>query len=101
MLNDGQLAPTRGYGWGHNNADGSLGICSAARAPHPVPVQLPGGTIDVQGGTDFTIAPIAGALRPRRGSGSARGATAGPCDLPRYGAENTSEAELTGGVIPA
>ena len=56
MLNDGQLAPARGYGRGHNNADG-LGIGSAARAPHPVPVQLPGGTIDVQGGTDFTIAP--------------------------------------------
>jgi hypothetical protein len=81
MLNDGQLAPARGYGCGYNNADG-LGIGSAARAPHPVPVQLPGGTIDVQGGTDFTIAPIAGALRCRRGSGSARGAAAGPCGLP-------------------
>jgi len=41
MLNDGQLAPARGYGRGHNNADG-LGIGSATRAPHPVPVQLPG-----------------------------------------------------------
>ncbi len=80
MLNDGQLAPARGYGRGHNNADG-LGICSATRAPHPVPVQLPGH--DRRAGRHrFHHCPLAGALRHRRGSGPAGGAAAGPCGLP-------------------
>jgi alpha-tubulin suppressor-like RCC1 family protein len=44
-----------GYGWGYNNA-GGLGIGSVARAMVPVPVEFPGGTVDLQGGTDFTVA---------------------------------------------
>jgi alpha-tubulin suppressor-like RCC1 family protein len=49
------LASTAGFAWGYNNS-GGLGIGSVARALHPVAVRLPAGTIDVQGGTDFTIA---------------------------------------------
>ena len=44
-----------GYVWGYNNA-GGLGIGSVARAMVPVPVGLPEGTVDLQGGTDFTVA---------------------------------------------
>ncbi len=44
-----------GYAWGYNNA-GGLGNGCAARALRPVPVHLPAGTVDVQGGTDFTVA---------------------------------------------
>ena len=55
MTTDGVQVPTRGYGWGYNNA-GGLGIGSVARVLHPVPVELPAGTTDVQGGTDFTVA---------------------------------------------
>jgi len=55
VTTDSVQVPTRGYGWGYNNA-GGLGIGSVARVLHPVPVQLPEGTTDVQGGTDFTVA---------------------------------------------
>ena len=55
MTTDDAQVPTRGYSWGYNNAAG-LGIGNVARALHPVPVELPAGTIDVQGGTDFTVA---------------------------------------------
>ncbi len=48
-------ASSAGYAWGYNNA-GGLGIGSVARALRPVAVRLPGGTVDVQGGTDFTVA---------------------------------------------
>lgn len=48
-------ASAAGYAWGYNNA-GGLGIGSVARALRPVPVRLPEGTVDVQGGTDFTVA---------------------------------------------
>jgi alpha-tubulin suppressor-like RCC1 family protein len=44
-----------GYVWGYNNA-GGLGIGSVARAVVPVPVELPERTVDLQGGTDFTVA---------------------------------------------
>jgi alpha-tubulin suppressor-like RCC1 family protein len=47
--------PAAGYAWGYNNA-GGLGIGSVARALRPVAVTLPAGTVDVQGGTDFTVA---------------------------------------------
>ena len=47
--------PAAGFAWGYNNA-GGLGIGSVARALHPVAVRLPAGTVDVQGGTDFTVA---------------------------------------------
>ncbi len=47
--------PAAGYAWGYNNA-GGLGIGSVARALHPVAVRWPAGTVDVQGGTDFTVA---------------------------------------------
>ena len=56
MTDDQQPAGAcAGYAWGYNNA-GGLGIGSVARALRPVPVRLPGGTADVQGGTDFTVA---------------------------------------------
>jgi alpha-tubulin suppressor-like RCC1 family protein len=55
VTTDDAQVPTRGYSWGYNNAAG-LGIGNVARALHPVPVELPAGTIDVQGGTDFTVA---------------------------------------------
>jgi alpha-tubulin suppressor-like RCC1 family protein len=55
VTTDGVQVATRGYGWGYNNA-GGLGIGSVARALRPVPVQLPAGTTDAQGGTDFTVA---------------------------------------------
>jgi alpha-tubulin suppressor-like RCC1 family protein len=45
----------RGYCWGNNNA-GGLGIGSVARAMVPVAVALPEGTVDVQGGSNFTVA---------------------------------------------
>jgi alpha-tubulin suppressor-like RCC1 family protein len=48
-------APGAGYAWGYNNA-GGLGIGSVARALRPVAVRLPAGTVDVQGGTDFSVA---------------------------------------------
>jgi len=48
-------ASAAGYAWGYNNA-GGLGIGSVARALRPVIVRLPAGTVDVQGGTDFTVA---------------------------------------------
>ena len=44
-----------GYAWGYNNA-GGLGIGSVARALRPVAISLPEGTVDVQGGTEFTVA---------------------------------------------
>jgi alpha-tubulin suppressor-like RCC1 family protein len=50
-----QPAAINGYAWGYNNA-GGLGIGNVARALRPVPVHLPKGTIDVQGGTDFAAA---------------------------------------------
>jgi alpha-tubulin suppressor-like RCC1 family protein len=49
----------RGYCWGNNNA-GGLGIGSVARAMVPVAVALPEGTVDVQGGSDFTVALTSG-----------------------------------------
>lgn len=55
MTTDAVQVATPGYGWGYNNA-GGLGIGSVARALDPVPVRLPAGTTDVQGGTDFTVA---------------------------------------------
>jgi alpha-tubulin suppressor-like RCC1 family protein len=45
----------RGYCWDNNNV-GGLGIASVARAMVPVAVALPEGTVDVQGGSDFTVA---------------------------------------------
>src|ERR1700761_3570970 len=45
----------RGYGWGNNSA-GGLGVGSVARALMPVGLALPEGTVDVQGGSDFTVA---------------------------------------------
>jgi alpha-tubulin suppressor-like RCC1 family protein len=44
-----------GYTWGYNNA-GGLGIGNVARALAPVPVEFPRDTVDLQGGTDFTVA---------------------------------------------
>jgi alpha-tubulin suppressor-like RCC1 family protein len=44
-----------GYVWGYNNA-GGLGIGNVARAMVPVPVELPVDAVDLQGGTDFTVA---------------------------------------------
>jgi alpha-tubulin suppressor-like RCC1 family protein len=41
--------------WGYNNS-GGLGLGHSARAYQPVPAQLPGGTTDVQGGGEFTVA---------------------------------------------
>jgi alpha-tubulin suppressor-like RCC1 family protein len=41
--------------WGYNNA-GGLGLGHTARAYWPVPAHLPAGIVDVQGGTDFTVA---------------------------------------------
>jgi len=48
-------ASLAGCVWGYNNA-GGLGIGSVARAMVPVPVEFPGDTVDLQGGTDFTVA---------------------------------------------
>jgi len=45
----------RGYTWGNNNA-GGLGIGTVARAMVPAAVTLPENTVDVQGGSDFTVA---------------------------------------------
>ncbi len=47
--------PVRAYVWGYNNS-GGLGIGSVARALLPVSVALPDDTVDIQGGTDFTVA---------------------------------------------
>lgn len=55
VTTDAVQVATPGYGWGYNNA-GGLGIGSVARALDPVPVQLPAGTTDMRGGTDFTVA---------------------------------------------
>lgn len=46
---------TKSYGWGYNNY-GGLGLGHTARVLSPTRVGLPPGTIDVQGGTDFTVA---------------------------------------------
>lgn len=51
----GHRRPAHGYAWGYNNR-GGLGIGSVARALVPVAVTLPADTVDVQGGTDFTVA---------------------------------------------
>jgi alpha-tubulin suppressor-like RCC1 family protein len=44
-----------GLAWGYNNA-GALGVGGTATMLRPAPVHLPTHTIDVQGGSDFTIA---------------------------------------------
>jgi alpha-tubulin suppressor-like RCC1 family protein len=41
--------------WGYNNS-GGLGLGHSARAYQPVQARLPGGTADVQGGGEFTVA---------------------------------------------
>ena len=41
--------------WGYNNA-GGLGLGHTARVCRPARAQLPGGTVAVQGGGDFTMA---------------------------------------------
>lgn len=41
--------------WGYNNS-GGLGLGHVARAYQPVSAQLPGGTADVHGGGEFTVA---------------------------------------------
>jgi len=46
---------TAGLAWGYNNK-GGLGAAGTARALRPIPVTLPGDTVDVQGGSDFTVA---------------------------------------------
>jgi alpha-tubulin suppressor-like RCC1 family protein len=46
---------TKWFGWGYNNY-GGLGTGHTARVLAPTRVGLPSGTIDVQGGTDFTVA---------------------------------------------
>ncbi|HXP56565.1 MAG TPA: hypothetical protein VN847_16480 [Streptosporangiaceae bacterium] len=43
------------FGWGYNNYAG-LGLGHTARVLSPTPVRLPEKTIDVQGGTDFSVA---------------------------------------------
>jgi alpha-tubulin suppressor-like RCC1 family protein len=43
------------YVWGYNNS-GGLGLGHTARAYQPVATHLPEGTVDVQGGVDFTVA---------------------------------------------
>jgi alpha-tubulin suppressor-like RCC1 family protein len=47
--------PASSYGWGYNNYAG-LGLGHTARVLVPTAVGLPAGTIDVQGGSDFTVA---------------------------------------------
>lgn len=46
---------TKTYGWGYNNY-GGLGLGHSARVMSPTRVGLPAGTVDLQGGTDFTVA---------------------------------------------
>ena len=46
---------TKSYGWGYNNY-GGLGAGHTAKVLSPTRVGLPSGTVDVQGGTDFTVA---------------------------------------------
>jgi alpha-tubulin suppressor-like RCC1 family protein len=46
---------TKSYGWGYNNY-GGLGAGHMARVLSPTRVGLPAGTVDAQGGTDFTVA---------------------------------------------
>src|SRR5271163_1332953 len=46
---------TRSFGWGYNNYAG-LGLGHTARVLSPTSVQLPEGTVDLQGGTDFSVA---------------------------------------------
>jgi alpha-tubulin suppressor-like RCC1 family protein len=45
----------KSYGWGYNNY-GGLGAGHTARVLSPTRVGLPLGTVDAQGGTDFTVA---------------------------------------------
>jgi alpha-tubulin suppressor-like RCC1 family protein len=47
--------PLTSFGWGYNNYAG-LGLGHTARVLSPTPVRLPEKTIDVQGGTDFSVA---------------------------------------------
>ncbi len=46
---------TPAYAWGYNNS-GALGVGHSARAFEPVPARLPAGTVDVQGGVEFSVA---------------------------------------------
>jgi hypothetical protein len=100
MLNDGQLAPARGYGWATTTptAWGSAVppgrrtrfwfSCPGARSTcreAPISPLLP---------SRSTALPKRLRISKGRRSGSVRPA-------PAMGQENTSEAELTGGVIPA
>ena len=58
MSPDGKPAPKpplTSFGWGYNNYAG-LGLGHTARVLSPTPVRLPEKTIDVQGGTDFSVA---------------------------------------------
>jgi alpha-tubulin suppressor-like RCC1 family protein len=51
-----RLRPSTGsFGWGYNNYAG-LGLGHTARVLSPTSVQLPEGTVDLQGGTDFSVA---------------------------------------------
>ena len=55
---DGKPRPqltTKSYGWGYNNY-GGLGAGHTARVLAPTRVALPPDTVDVQGGTDFSVA---------------------------------------------
>jgi alpha-tubulin suppressor-like RCC1 family protein len=70
---------TSSFGWGYNNYAG-LGLGHTARVLSPTPVQLPAGTVDVQGGTDFSVAltssgqvfPLGGNRWGRSGDGTTR-----------------------------
>ncbi len=49
------LRTTPAFVWGYNNRAG-LGLGHTAQVPRPVPAMLPAGTVDVQGGINFTVA---------------------------------------------
>jgi alpha-tubulin suppressor-like RCC1 family protein len=46
---------TPAFVWGYNNR-GGLGLGHTAQVPRPVAAMLPAGTVDVQGGINFTVA---------------------------------------------
>jgi len=52
---DTKTVGTAGFAWGYNNK-GGLGAAGSLRVLRPIPVTLPAGTIDVQGGSDFSVA---------------------------------------------
>ena len=64
---------TPAFVWGYNNR-GGLGLGHTAQVRRPVATMLPAGTVDVQGGINFTVALTESRAAVRLGRQSVRAA---------------------------